>query len=115
MGFASDDDEDSCDDVVAIINLLREYFAVSDNKLTRSDQLGIKQEAFLDTRTSNMEQLTSALRVDSKCSVESLRLSMKPYASLSLHEASEGFSKLRKGIGLDEGIRDEDLDEEEDN
>ena len=63
----SDDEENSCDAVVAIIDLLREYYAVSDNKLTGSEQLGIKQEAFLDTRTSNMEQLTSALRDDSKC------------------------------------------------
>ena len=110
----SSDDDDSCDDVVAIIDMLRDHFAVSENKLTRSEQLRIKQEAFLDTRTSNMKQLTSALSVDSKCSAEFLKLSMKSYTSMSLHEASEGFPKLRKGIGLNEGIRDEDLDEEED-
>ena len=77
------DDEDSCDDVVAIIDMLRDHFAVSDQKFTRSEQLRLKQEAFLDTRSRNMEQLTCALRVnsdrgDKKRSVEALKLSMKP-------------------------------------
>ena len=88
--------------------------------MTRSEQLRIKQEAFLDTRARNLEQLTCALRVDSegedvKCSEEALKQSMKPYASMSLQDASEGFSKLRKGISLDEDIQDVDLDEEEGN
>ena len=42
-------------------------------------------------------------------------LSKQPYALISLQDASEGFSKLRKGISLDEHIGDEDLDEEEGN
>ena len=67
-----------------------------------------------------MDELTCALRFDShgeeeKCSVEAVQLSMQPYASMSLQDASEGFSKLRKGISLDEHIGDEDLDEEEGN
>ena len=35
LGCPSDDDEDSCDDFVPIIDMLRDHFAVSDNKLTR--------------------------------------------------------------------------------
>ena len=116
----SDDDEDSCDDVVAIIDMLRDHFAVSDDKSTRSEQLRLKEEAYLDTRSRDMEELTSALRFDShgeeeKCSVEAVGLSMQPYASMSLQDASEGFSKLRKGISLDEDIEDEELEEEEGN
>ena len=33
----SDDDEDSCDDLVAITDMFRDHFAVSDSKLTRSE------------------------------------------------------------------------------
>ena len=67
-----------------------------------------------------MDELTCALRFDShgeeeKCSVEAVGLSMQPYASMSLQDASEGFSKLRKGISLDEDIEDEELEEEEGN
>ena len=118
LGYPSDDDEDSCDDVVAIIGMLRDHFAVSDDKLTRSQQLRLKEEAFNDARSTKMEELTSTLRADSygedvKCSVEAVELSMQPYESMSLQDASEGFRKLTKGISLDETIADEILDDEE--
>ena len=118
LGYLSDDDEDSCDDVVAIIDMLRDHFAVSDDKLTRSEQLRLKEDAFNDARTTKMEELTAALRVDShgddeKCSLEAVQLSMQPYESMSLQDASEGFRKLSKGISLDEIIDDEILDDEE--
>ena len=45
----ADDDEDSCDDVVAVVDILRDHFALSNNKLTRSEKLRLKEEAFLDT------------------------------------------------------------------
>ena len=46
LGYPSDDDdEDSCDDVVAIIDMLRDHFAVSDDKFTRSEQLRLREEA----------------------------------------------------------------------
>ena len=63
------------DDVVAIIDMLRDHFAVStDKKLTQSEQLRLKEVAFLNTRSRDMRKVTSALRVDSrgedeKCSV----------------------------------------------
>ena len=103
LGYPSDDDEDSCDDVVAIIDMLRDHFAVSDDKLTRSEQLRLKEDAFNDARTTKMEELTAALRLDShgedeKCSVEAVELSMQPYDSMSLQDSSEGFRKLSKGI-----------------
>ena len=50
---------------------------------------------------------------DVKCSVEAVELSMQPYESMSLQDASEGFRKLTKGISLDEAIADEILDDEE--
>ena len=65
LGYPSDDDEDSCDDVVAIIGMLRDHFAVSDDKLTRSQQLRLKEEAFNDARSTKMEEFTSTLRADS--------------------------------------------------
>lgn len=59
-----------------------------------------------------MEEFTSALRIDShgeddKCSVEPVELSMQPYESMTLQDASKGFRKLTKGISLDENIGDE--------
>ena len=47
--------------------------------------------------------------------MEAKKLSMQPYASMTLQEASEGFSKLKKGISLDEDMAEEDLDVEEAN
>ena len=98
--------------------MLRDHFVVSDDKLTRSEQLRLKEDAFNDARTTKMEELTAALRVDShgddeKCSLEAVQLSMQPYESMSLQDASEGFRKLSKGISLDENIDDEILDDEE--
>ena len=60
---SDDDGEDTGDDVVAIIDMLRDHFALSDDKLTRSEQLRLKEEAFLDTRSRNMEEfcVTSGL------------------------------------------------------
>ena len=118
LGYPSDDDEDSCDDIVAIIDMLRDHFAVSNDRLTRSEQLRLKEEAFNDARSTKMEELTSALRVDShgedeKCSVEAVELSMQPYESMTLQDASEGFRKLTKGISLDENIDGEISDDEE--
>ena len=37
---------------------------------------------------------------------------MQPYASMTLQDASEGFSKLRKGISLDEDIANDGFEEE---
>ena len=100
--------------------MFRDHFAVSDSKLTRSEQLRVKEEAFLATRSRKIEEVTSALRVnsdgeDEKCSMDDLKLSMQPYSSMSLRDASDGFSKLIKGISLDEDIGDENFDEEEGN
>ena len=114
------DGENIGDDVVAIIDMLRDHFALSRDKLTRSEQLRVKEEAFLDTRSRTMEELTCALRHDldgqeEKCSMEAVTLAMQPYASMSMQEASEGFYKLRKGISLYGDIEEEDFDEEEAN
>ena len=113
----SDDDEDSCGDAVAVIDIVRDHYAFSNDKLTRSEKLRLKEEAFLATRSRNLNQLTSALRVDldggdEKCSVEAFELSRQPYASMTLQDASEGFSKLRKGISLDEDIANDGFEEE---
>ena len=117
---SDDDGEDSGDDIVAIIDIMRDHYALSGDKLTRSEQLRVKEEAFLDTRSRTMEELTCALRHDmdgheEKCSMEAVTLAMQPYASMSMKDASEGFYKLRKGISLDEDIEEEDFDEEEAN
>ena len=98
--------------------MLTDHLSVSDDKLTRSEQLRLKEDAFNDARTTKMEELTAALCVDShgddeKCSLEAVQLSMQPYESMSLQDASEGFRKLSKGISLDENIDDEILDDEE--
>ena len=42
-----DDDEDSYDDVVAVIDIVRDHYAFSNDKLTRSEKL--KEEALLAT------------------------------------------------------------------
>ena len=55
----SNNDEDSCGDAVAIIGMLRDHFAVTDEKLTRSEKVRIKQEVILDSRTCKMKQVTS--------------------------------------------------------
>ena len=60
----------------------------------------------MDSRTRKFEQITSALRVnstgeDEKCSLDALNLSDKPYDLMSLQDASDGFSRLKKGISLD--------------
>ena len=46
VSHPSDDDEDSCDDLVAITDMFRDHFAISHSKLTRSEQLRIKEEDF---------------------------------------------------------------------
>ena len=116
----SDDDEDSCDGVVAIIDMVRDHYAVSNEKLTGSEQSRLNQQAFVDSTICDMKQVTSPLRVDcdgedEKCSVDAVKLSMQPYTSMSVQDASDGFSKLLKGICLDEDVEDENLQEDEGN
>ena len=67
-----------------------------------------------------MKQVTSPLRVsydgeDEKCCVDAVKLSIQPYTSMSVQDASDGFSKLLKGICLDEDVEDENLHEDEGN
>ena len=63
--------------VVAIIDMVRDHYAVSDEKLTRSEQSRLNQQAFVDSRTCDMKQVTSPLGVscvgeDEKCSVDAV-------------------------------------------
>ena len=58
------------------------------------------------------------MKVDSdgeeeKCSKNAIEQSEQPYSTMTLQEASIGFSNLSKGISLDEVIDDNDMDEEE--
>ena len=114
---SSDDDEDG-DDVVALLEVLRDQFGVSDKKMSRSEQLQQKENAFLDMKTGHIKELTQALTVnsygeDEKCSLNAFEQSNQPYTTMTLQQASEGFSKLTKGISIDEVIDDNDSDEEE--
>ena len=98
--------------------MVRDHFSITNEKLTRSEQNRLNQDAFSDARTIKIEELTSALRVNSqgeeeKCSVEAVKLSMQPDETMSLQDASDGFRKLSKGISLDENVYDEILDDEE--
>ena len=114
---SSDDDEDGGDDAVALIEMLRDHFGVSDKKMSRSELLQ-KENAFLDMKSQHIKELTEALKVDSdgeeeKCSKNAIEQSEQPYGTMTLQEASIGFSNLSKGISLDEVIDDNDMDEEE--
>ena len=98
--------------------MLRDHFGESDKKMSRSEQLRIKENAFLDMKTRHIKELTEALTVNSdgeeeKCSLNAVEQSNQPYTTMTLQQASEGFSKLTKGISLDEVIDDHDLEEEE--
>ena len=45
-----DDDEDACDDAVAVIKMLRYHSGVSDKKMSRSEQVKQKEVAFLNMK-----------------------------------------------------------------
>ena len=114
----SSDDDDDGDDVVALLEVLRDQFGESDKKMSRSEQLRKKENAFLDMKIRHIKELTEALTVNSdgdeeKCSLNAVEQSKQPYTTMTLQQASEGFSKLTKGISLDEVIDDNDLEEEE--
>ena len=86
--------------------------------MSRSEQLQQKENAFLDMKTGHIKELTQALTVnsygeDEKCSLNAFEQSNQPYTTMTLQQASEGFSKLTKGISIDEVIDDNDSDEQE--
>ena len=115
---SSDDDEDGCDDAVAVIEIVRDHFGASDKNMSRSDQLRHKEYDFLDMKTRELRQLTRVLTLDStgeegKCSTSAVDLSKQPYKTMTLQEASSKFSKLRKGISLDEVVENDEFDEED--
>ena len=114
---SADDDEDG-DDVVALLEVLRDQVVVSDKKMSRSEQLPQKENAFLGKKTSHIKELTQELTVnsdgdDEKCRVNAVERSKQPYTTMTLQQASEVFSKLTNSISLDEVIDDNELDEEE--
>ena len=114
----SSDDEDSCDGAVAVVEMLRDHFGAADKKVSRSELNLQKEVAFLGFQTGQLNNLTLPLRVDPdgqelKCSEDAAKLSKQPYSSMTVQDASDGFSKLQKGISLDEIIDDNELDEEE--
>ena len=55
---SSDNDEDSFDGAVAVIEMLRDHFGASDKKMSRSELLQQKEDAFLDMKTRGIKNLT---------------------------------------------------------
>ena len=88
----SSDDEDSCNGAVAVIEMLRDHFgAATDKKMSRSELLQQKEDAFLDMKTRSIRDLTEALTFgpdgeEGKCSEEAVKLSKQPYSSMTLQE-----------------------------
>ena len=114
----SSDDEDSCDEAVLVIEMVRDHFGASGEKLSISEQNRQKENAFLDMRTRGVKNLTEALTFapdgeEQKCSENAVKLSNQPYSSMTLQVASERYSKLTKGISMDQIIESEELDEDE--
>jgi len=98
--------------------MLRDHFAAKDIKMSRSELLQQKENAYLDTKTHCIKELTEALRfapdgTEEKCPEEAVELSNQPYPTMTLQEASQTYSKLRKGISLDEVIDDNEFDDED--
>ena len=53
-----DEDEDGYDDAVAVTKMLWDHFDVSNNKLSRPEQLQQKEDAFLDIKTRDIKEFT---------------------------------------------------------
>ena len=98
--------------------MLRDHFGASDKKMSRSELLQQKEDAFLEIKTRGNKNLTVALRFcpdgkERKCSENVVKLSNQTYSSVKLQEASERSFKLTQSISVDEVIDDNELEAEE--
>ena len=117
--YSSDEDGDDCDDALALIDILRDKFGAAQRKLSRSEQLQGKVDAFLEERFRSQTELTSALTVNSegdeeKISVEAYQKSREPYTVMSIKECTKIYSMIKKGESMDEDVDDDELTDEDD-
>ena len=61
VSHSSDDEEDDCDDLVAVIEILRDHYDGSDKKLSRSEQFQQKEYHLLVNKSRDIKELTRAL------------------------------------------------------
>ena len=91
--------------------MLRDHFTASEKKKSRSEQMQQKEDASLDMKRRHIKEFTHALTVapdrhEGKCSLNALELSKQPFTTMKLQEAIERYTKLNKGISLNEVIDD---------
>ena len=117
--YSSDEDEDDCDDLVAIFEIFRDKFGSTKQKLSRSEQLQEKVDAYLGNQCRFLNELTSSITVDSegkeeKCPTEALESCKRPYTVMSVDDCSKILSKIRKGGDIDEVIEDDEFHDDGD-
>ena len=116
--YSSDEDGDDLDDTVVLLEILRDNFGASRKKLSRSEQLQLKVDSFLDQRTRSLIELTDALTVDSeggdeKVSIEAYQLSTQPYTVMSIEECTKVNSMIKKGDNMDEVVDNDEFGDED--
>ena len=69
--------------------MLRDKLGALETNPSRSQQLKIKEDVYLEKKSRQLLEWTSTLKVDShgqeeKCSMEAIHLSEQPYSTMSL-------------------------------
>ena len=117
--FSSDEEDDNCDDAIALVEMLRSKHGADTVKQSRSEQLRIKCEDYLKEKTRCLNEITEAIQFDSngeeeKISIEAAEDSTAPYTSMTIDECRLVFSKIRQGKLLNEYLEEnEDTDDED--
>ena len=116
--YSSDEEGDDYDDTVAVIEILRDKFGATQEKISRSEQLQLKVDTFLEERSRSLTELTNTLTFDSegreeKTSIESYQQSCRPYTVISIKECTKVYSMIKKGCSMDELIEDDELSDED--
>ena len=98
--------------------MLRGKYGRTKAKLSRSEQLQEKVDAYLDNRSRVLNELTSSITVDSKgeeekCSIEAIKSSQRPYTVMSVENCSKILSKIKKGADVDEVIETDEFDDDD--
>ena len=116
---SSDEEDDKCDDAIALVEMLRSKHGAETVKQSRSEQLRIKNEDYLKEKIRCLNEITEALHFDSngeeeKISIEAAEDSMEPYTSMTIDKCRLVFSKISQGKLLNEYLEeDEDTDDED--
>ena len=117
--YSSDEEGDDCDDTAALVEILRDKFGAAKKKLSRSEQLQLKVDAFLEERCRSLTELTSALTYNSegdeeKVPIDACQKSQRPYTVMSIEECTKVYSMIKKGGSMDEVIEDDEVMDDDD-